>query len=105
MGAGLSLLKLIRRSNGNRMSNRQEIRRLAEEIDKLKKGAANLAGGYKSDYVTKSRVKELLKEIRALDKEDSYRVLKVNKDGTWKESAPAPYRLTRSQVVSRRLLK
>ena len=73
------------------MHNRKEIRRLAEEIDKLKKGSANLAGGYKSDYVTKSRVKELLKEIRALDKEDSYRVLKVNKDtGLGRKVRPHP---------------
>lgn len=64
---------------------------MAGEIDKLKKESANLAGGYKSDPEVKSRVKELLKLIKELDKEDSYRVLKVNEDtGLGRKMRPLP---------------
>lgn len=64
---------------------------MAGEIDKLKKESANLAGGYKSDPEAKSRVKELLKLIKELDKEDSYRVLKVNEDtGLGRKMRPLP---------------
>ena len=73
------------------MSNRKEIRRLAGEIDKLKKESASLPGGYKSNPETKSEVKELLKLIKALDKEDSHRVLRVNKDtGLGRKVRPLP---------------
>tara|TARA_R100000664_G_C2654280_1_gene73442 strand:- start:194 stop:436 length:243 start_codon:yes stop_codon:yes gene_type:complete len=72
------------------MNNRNEIQLLAQEIKRIKSNYAHLAGGYKSDYEAKSIVKELLKQIKNLDK-DNYRVVHVNEDtGFGRKMIPLP---------------
>lgn len=73
------------------MINRNEIRLLAEEIERIKSDSnKNFDGGYKADYVAKSTVKELFKEIKELD-EENYRVVHVNEDtGVGRKLLPLP---------------
>jgi hypothetical protein len=90
------------------MENRKEIMRLANEIEKLK-AKAKLGGGYefdvklnrrdpgkwvhvmKADYSTKGDIKELLKDIWELYREDAYREVKVDLDcGEGRSTLPLP---------------
>lgn len=73
------------------MINRNEIRLLAEEIERIKSDSnKNFDGGYKADYVAKSTVKELLKEIKKLD-DENYRVVHPNEDtGVGRKVLPLP---------------
>ena len=79
------------------MENRKEIMRLANKIEDLK-AAAKLGDGYrfdvrpdrrydekwvhvmKTDCLTREWIKQLLKEIWGLYKEDAYREVEVNVD-------------------------
>ena len=90
------------------MENRKEIMRLANMIEELK-AKAKLDRGYKldvrpnrrdpekwiyvmrTDYLTKARIKQLLKEIWELHKEDAYKEVKVDCDcGEGRSPLPLP---------------
>ena len=91
-----------------KMENRREIVSLANKIEKLK-AKAKLGSGYrfdvkphrrdpekwvhvmKTDYLTRERIKRLLKEIWELYKEDAYREFKVDLDyGEGRSTLPLP---------------
>lgn len=91
-----------------KMENRREIVSLANKIEKLK-AKAKLGSGYrfdvkphrrdpekwvhvmKTDYLTRERIKRLLKEIWELCKEDAYREFKVDLDcGEGRSILPLP---------------
>jgi len=90
------------------MENRKEIMHLVNQIDNLK-AKAKLDGGYrfdvkphrhdpekwvhvfKTDYVTREWIKELLKEIWELHKDDAYRECRVDIDcGERRKILPLP---------------
>jgi uncharacterized coiled-coil DUF342 family protein len=90
------------------MENRKEIMRLANEIEKIK-AKAKLGRGYKfdvkphqrdsekwvhafkTDCLTREWIKELIKEIWELYKEDAYREVKVGFDcGEGRSPLPLP---------------
>jgi len=98
------------------MENRKEIMRLANKIEKLKaKAKAKLNGGYrfdvrpnrrdpekwvhvfKTDYLTRVWIKEILKEIWELNKNDAYRECRHDLDcGEYRSPLPlSPGKLIR----------